>query len=321
MMASYTAWRLGHTAVRAIAIALLAGALAGCASAPQTRMLLGDRPADLPARAQVAEVPFFAQEDYYCGPAATAMALSWSGLEVTQHEMVDQVYTPGRRGTLRPDVVSAVRRNGRLAVPVETLPALLDELAAGHPVIVFQNLGLGIAPQWHFAVAIGYDLDEREMILHSGTIEEHRVSLDTFEATWARGDHWGLAVLPPDRLPASADEIAVLRGGTALERVGRHGEAETVYAAVLQRWPDSLPALIGLGNVRYARGDPAGSVAALREAVTRHPEAAVAWHNLAVALDADGDAHTAREAARRAVELDDRELYRETLARLEGAEV
>ncbi|HSA82734.1 MAG TPA: C39 family peptidase, partial [Geminicoccaceae bacterium] len=130
---------LGGRAARA-AGALILWTLAGCAT-PQTDRLR-DAETVLPPRAEVADVPFFPQEEAWCGPAALAMALSWSGLPVTQEEAAAQVYTPGREGTLQSDVVAAARRNGRLAVPVATLSDLMAELAAGHPVVVFQNLGL-----------------------------------------------------------------------------------------------------------------------------------------------------------------------------------
>ena len=88
----------GGRAARA-AGALILGTLAGCAT-PQTDRLL-DAGAGLPTRAEVAEVPFYPQEEYYCGPAALAMALSWSGVPVTQEDLAAQVYTPGREGTLQ----------------------------------------------------------------------------------------------------------------------------------------------------------------------------------------------------------------------------
>ncbi len=80
--------------LRVFAGVLLLWALAGCA-APQTLNLIKD-PGALPPRAEVAEVPFFPQEDLYCGPAALATVLTWTGTPVTQEEMAKQVYTPGR---------------------------------------------------------------------------------------------------------------------------------------------------------------------------------------------------------------------------------
>lgn len=297
-----------------LAVVLLLFA-AGCATARQTRDVVDD-PRDLPAQAMVAEVPFFPQEKYYCGPAATAMTLAWSGLPVTQEEMAKQVYTPGREGTLQPDVIAAMRRNGRLAVPVDSLRDLLAEIAAGRPVLVFQNLGLAIYPQWHFAVAVGYDLDDRKLIMNTGIYQNRRVALRTFEHTWRRGGYWALVALKPGEMPVAGDEIEVVRAAAGLERVSRHGDAALAYEAILGRWPNSFPAWMGLGNARYALADMAGAEAAWRGATAADPDnAAPAWNNLAYVLQALGRRRDAIEAAETAVELGgtDDANYRATL--------
>lgn len=306
--------RLAKTLVP-VGLLLLAAA---CTTASQTADLRDD-PGDLPARAAVEDVPFFAQERYYCGPAAVAMTLAWTGLPVTQEDLVPQVYTPGREGTLQPDVVSALRRNGRMAVPVDSLPDMLQEIAAGRPVLVFQNLGLGWLPQWHFAVAIGYDLESEELILHTGTSEARPVALATFERTWARGGHWALVVLKPDQLPVAGDRIEILRAAAGLERVGRLREAETAYRTIAGRWPQSFAAHLGLGNTRYALDDFAGAEAAYRDAIAAQPdESAPAWNNLAYVLAKLGRLDAAVAAAERAVELGgaDDPNYRATLAEI-----
>lgn len=296
------------------ASALILWALAGCAT-PQTAHLLAEPPAGLPARAEVSGVPFIPQEEYYCGPASLAMALNWSGLPATQEEIAAQVYTPGRKGTLQSDMVAAARRNGRLAVPVSDLDHLIAELAAGHPVVVFQNLGFGWFPVWHYAIAIGYDLDAGDLILHSGLDERRRTPLTTFERTWARGDHWALVVLPPDQLPATADEVSVLRAATGLEQAGRMREAAIAYATIAERWPDSLEPWIGLGNASYAAGALDRAAAAFRTATERHPESGAAWNNLAHVLGEQGRRAEAIAAARRAVRIGgpDVATYRATL--------
>lgn len=289
--------------------------LAGCSTAQQTRELLDD-PGALPRRAAVTDVPFFPQKKYYCGPAATAMTLAWSGLPVTQEEMAEQVYTPGREGTLQPDVIAAMRRNGRLAVPVDSLRELLGEIAAGRPVLVFQNLGLEIYPRWHFAVAIGYDLDAGELIMHTGPWDNRPVALRTFEHTWRRGGYWALVVLKPGEMPIAAEEIEVVRAAAGLERVSRHADAGKAYEAILRRWPQSFPAWMGLGNVRYATKDLAGAEEAWRGAIAADPEiSAPAWNNLAYVLQALGRRREAIEAAEYAVELGDPDdpNYRATL--------
>ena len=309
---------LGGRAARA-AGALLLGALVGCAT--ESHRLL-DSAGGLPPRAEVAGVPFFPQEEAYCGPAALATVLGWSGLAVTQDEVAAQVYTPGRAGTLRSDVVAAARRHDRLAVPVTRLADLAAEIAAGHPVLVFQNLGLGWFPVWHYAVAVGYDLEEGYVVLRSGREPRRLTPLPTFERTWARGGHWGLVVLPPDQRPAAADQLAVLRAASGLEQAGRPQAAAAAYAAIAERWPDSLAAWIGLGNTAYASQDLAAAEDAFRSATERHPEAAAAWNNLAHVLGEQDRQAKAIAAAEQAVRLGgpDAATYRATLREVGGAE-
>jgi tetratricopeptide (TPR) repeat protein len=199
--------------------------------------------------------------------------------------------------------LSGSRRNGRLAIEVRRLDALLAEIAAGHPVLVFQNLGLDLLPQWHFAVAIGYDLPARTIILHSGTEARRSVALATFERTWRRGDFWALTVLKPDQFPVSARQRDVVEAAAGLERAGRLPEAETAYATALARWPENHAALMGLGNTRYARRNVSGAEVAYRRAIELRPDAAAAWNNLAYVLKALGRRSEAISAAQRAVAL------------------
>lgn len=283
----------------AAGLILALGLLAACTTAPGLPPLSDPRMAALPAASTVEDVPFFPQDDYYCGPAALAMVLAWSGLDVTQDDLVPVVYTPGRQGTLQTDILAGARRFGRLAVPVATVPDLLAELAAGHPVLVFQNLSLPIYPVWHYAVATGFDLDTAKLRLHSGRTEHQETRLSTFTRTWARGDYWALVVLPPDRLPATAGERAVLEAAAALERADMPAEAATAYAAILNRWPESLPAAIGLGNAAYATGDKDRAAAAFASATERHPGSVAAWQNLAFVLGELGDVSAAAEATAR----------------------
>ena len=58
------------------------------------------------------------------------------------------------------------------------------------------------------------------------------------------------------------------------------------YDAALDRWPRNLAARIGLGNAAYARGDVQHAEKAYRQAALDHPESAIAFNNLAQALDA-----------------------------------
>ena len=292
-----------RTGAGAAGIALLAP-LGGCASwvATQANVLRRAPPAGLPPQAELTAVPFFAQTRWHCGPAALAMVLGHAGLPQSPDALARDVFLPARGGTLQIEMLSGARRHDAFAVALSgRLEDLLQELAAGHPVVVLQNLGLSIAPLWHYAVLVGYDLARSEVILRSGEVEREVLGLSTFELTWARSGYWAFVALPPGRLPVTADEVAVMSAAIAFERAAPPASAARVYASVLQRWPDNLNAAIGLGNSRHAAGDLRGAAQAFEAAALRHDSAA-AWNNLAQTRLALGDRAAARQAARRAVE-------------------
>lgn len=288
-----------------LALALAAPALAGCASLaalqPAPPWLAG-----LPARVELVAVPFVEQARFHCGPAALAMVAGAAGVAVSADALADQAFLPAREGALQVEMLAAARRQGLPAVVLPgELRALLTELAAGHPVVVLQNLGLAVAPRWHYAVAIGYDATTRELLLRSGDEPRQRMAWFTFERTWARGGRWAFAALPPGRLPATAREPEAVQAAIGFERVAAPAQALQTWAALRERWPDSLPAAIGLANalVGQDRLDEAAQV--LAQATARHDSAA-AWNNLAQVHLRRGERDAAQAAARRALAASDR---------------
>ena len=189
------------------------------------------------------------------------------------------------------------------AYPISGANVLLQEIAAGHPVIVLQNLGLSWIPVWHYAVVIGYDLNEGIVILHSGITQQKKTSLRAFESTWARSGYWGLVILPPYRLPASADESAYVSAVVGLERTRRWQAAVEGYQTALNQWPKSFSAHMGLSNSFYAQGDLKSAEKVLRETTNLFPNKGAAFNNLAQVLWEQGKKQEAKEAARQAVML------------------
>ena len=285
----------------AVLLALLTG---GCVSLPQSEALRENPPANLTARVELARVPYHAQEDYLCGPSSLAMAFNAAGVPASVESLTPQVYLPGRKGSLQAEMLGATRRAGLVAYTAQpNLEALMRELAAGTPAVVLLNLGVGWWPIWHYAVVIGYDLDRRKFILRSGRKEREEWSFSLFEYSWRDGGDWSLLALPPGRIPATASEADFPSAVAALERAGKTREARVAYRALLERWPDSLVGLIGLGNVEYALGDPGAAEAALRRAAAAHPGSGAALNNLAYVLAERGKLGEAETTARAAVAL------------------
>jgi tetratricopeptide (TPR) repeat protein len=285
------------------AAGLLAG-IGGCAvlaEPPQSAALAAAAPPGLPARAEQRGVPFFPQTPYHCGPAALATVLVHIGIAVTPESLAEAVFLPAREGALQAEMLAATRRAGALAVPLQPqLAVLLAEVAAGQPVVLLQNLGLAFAPRWHYAVAVGYDLGVRQIVLRSGTTEREFMGFALFERTWARGAHWAFVASLPGQLPATATEVDALQAAIAFERVAAPAQAARAYDGVLARWPRSLLAALGQGNARAALGDLQGAAASFERAAHEHDSAA-AWHNLAVMRWRGGDAEAARAAVARAL--------------------
>ena len=75
--------------------------LGGCAT-PQVARLDASWPEGIPTRVELAQVPFFPQEDYECGPAALAMVANAAGVKVSPETLVNHFYLPGRQGSLQP---------------------------------------------------------------------------------------------------------------------------------------------------------------------------------------------------------------------------
>lgn len=258
--------------------------IASCATpARQTELLLGNPPSHLPLSHEIPDVAFVDQSSGYCGPATLTMAMQFAKQSVTVDEVATLVYTPGMKGSLQTDLISASRRQGLMAVQINSLQALLSEIAAGHPVIIFENLALSWAPNWHYAFVFGYDLNSKEMIMHSGHDAFYRWDMKKFERSWMLGDYWGLVVMPAGDIAISAGEIANLTSAVGLEQTKKTVEAEKSYRAILKKWPSSLVALIGLANITHSDGRRNEAISLLRLALKHHPDSKAAQNNLAIA--------------------------------------
>ena len=274
---------------------------AGCATAPPRVELPPSL--DIPRVIELTEVPFHPQGEYQCGPASLAMTLEWSGVSITPDQLKPQVYTPSRKGSLPPDMIGAARRQGRVAYPIHRIEDILREVAAGHPVIVLQRLRSLFQSSWHYAVVIGYDLDQRKVILHSGVEAREILSIDEFADTWQSWGHWGLLTLSPQKFPATVREEVYLKAVIGLEQAQRWMEAGQAYTRAAERWPHNKTVWIGLGNSRYALKDLAGAEQAFRSAVEAAPQFGPAYNNLAhVLMELDRD-EEALEIINQAIQL------------------
>lgn len=274
------------------AAALLAG-LAGCAASPPLAEGLSPQ---APRSIELGATPFFPQEEYQCGPAALAMLLRASGVEVEPQALTPQVFIPGRLGSLQAELIAAARRHGRLPYALaSTADELIAELAEGRPVLVLQNLRASRWPKWHYAVLIGYDAGRNVALLRSGKEERLEMRWQRFAGTWHRGGRWAFTTLEPGVIPPHADASRYIEAVAGLEAAGQLRAAAASYDAAIARWPEQAHAWLGRGNVAYAEGDRPAAADAWLRAILLEPSDAAARNNLAQVL---ADSHCLAESHR-----------------------
>ena len=289
--------------MKLIFLLIVALGFSSCATykAKQTGDLLKS-PGNLPRQTQLS-IPFVKQSDYYCGPASLSMIMKNLNYAGEMNELAKQMYTPKQKGSLKSDLASTTRRQGLMGIQLSNLDSILKELANKNPVLVFQNMGLSWYPAWHYAVATGYDLDNRTITLHTGKYQYKEVNLGEFERSWDLGGKWSMVILPPGKISVSADELSHVIAAAGLEQTGKIKEAELSYISIIEQWEYSFGALIGLGNITYARNDYTASIKYLTQATKHHPESAIAWHNLATAQGAAKLDFQAKESTKKALDL------------------
>jgi tetratricopeptide (TPR) repeat protein len=289
---------------------LLPWLLAGCQSQP---------PASHDNGSLRLNVPFFAQQEYQCGPAALASVLQAAGTPAEPDDLVSEVWLPGRRGSLTMELAAAARARGRLVYPVNNVTRLLEELDAGHPVLIRQNLLFSWWPQWHFAVVTGYAEHGEEFFLHSGTHRDLRVDRDWFVGRWRKADHEGFVVLAQGQLPVRSDATTLLQ---AIEDVRRSSKSPALsyWQAAVARYPDNALMHFAHGNALYQAGDTHAARNAFARAVALQPALHAGWNNLASVLHELGLHDDATGAITRALELaPTNALYLETRSEILSA--
>lgn len=222
--------------------------LTGCQTPPQTKQLLLKPPA-IAAQHLIPQVPFYPQQAYFCGPTTLSEVAGFYGLAKDPATIAPTTFIAGLQGTLQIEMSAATRQLGLVAYAQHgTMTQLLRLIAENIPVIVLQNNALAWLPQWHYAVVIGYDLQSKEVILHTGVTEAHRLNFSTFERTWARGHYWFLAMLPANNSSAQLDPFIYTKASQDLLRTQQVNSGITALKTATNQWPDYWLPYFLLGN-------------------------------------------------------------------------
>lgn len=279
--------------IRLLVPTVLTIMLSACAQSP----VLSPQTAQLPERVELSDVPFFPQTEYQCGPAALSTMLTQRGVATSPGLLKDQVYIPGREGSLQIEMVAAARAHDMLVYPLQPkLESILNQVAAGNPVLVLQNQAFDWYPQWHFAVVVGFDLRAKTLILRSGTTRRWATDFAGFDESWARAKRWAVVTMPPNKLPANPEMQTWLKAASDLEETDHKQAALSAYRTATRQWPNEALTWFAMANSRHAGGDAAGAEADLRKSVQHKPDFAAGWFNLSQVLAERGCGQQAAQA-------------------------
>ncbi len=235
---------------------------------------------------ELTTTPFFPQEDYQCGPAALAALLVSSDVPTMPDLLSPSLYIPNRKGSLQLEVIGSIRQHNRVPYQIKAhIDNVIAELQAGRAVLVLQNLGLKILPNYHYAVVIGVTA-EGHIILRSGTTERLLMHIDDFLVTWENAGNWGVVALKGNELPADHDIRNYLEAVASVEATGNIQFAEQCYKNVLHHYPDNDIAMFGLANTMLAQQNFTTAAIFYSYLLKYNPDHAEATNNLAESLAA-----------------------------------
>ena len=233
------------------------------------------------------------------------MVMDFYGKNLNPNQLAKDVFTPGRKGSFQAEMKAAVRKRGFLAYELTPeLVYLLAEVSVGHPVIILQNKAIKYYPIWHYAVVIGYDLNKKQIYLHTGANKNYVVSMSVFEHTWKRANRWAMVILPADTLPNDRNQINILQAAVDLEEVGQIQAANQAYQAITKRWPEGFVAVMGAANTHLTLGNPQQATTYYLRAKEIKPQRADVYNNLAYSLLAQSCYQSSINAIQCAISLD-----------------
>jgi ABC-type bacteriocin/lantibiotic exporter with double-glycine peptidase domain len=141
----------------------------------------------------ISNVPFYAQEDYQCGPASLAGVMNYWKIDVTPDGIAKEIYSKSAKGTLNIDMVIYPQKKGLFAEQYSgNMKDLKKNIDSGYPLVVLVDYGLWVFQSNHFMVVVGYNEDG--VIVNSGKDKGKFISEEDFIKTWEKTKFWTLLI-------------------------------------------------------------------------------------------------------------------------------
>jgi hypothetical protein len=202
-------------------------ALAGCAGSvsPQIQRL--------PERVELNSVPFFRGEMYQGGPQSLASLLTLQGTVITPGLLEKPLHLPEGEAHLQQNLQTLAREYGLVVYPLDSeLSALLEQVAAGYPVLVRYTEGSAFWSGPRYGILVGYDRQKQTVLLRSGMNRRLLMSFSGFESALKDAGGWAVLVQRPTQLPAKVDSQRWLKAAGELAGAGQEQAAARATQAL-----------------------------------------------------------------------------------------
>lgn len=209
-----------------LATACLA-ALAGCAASvsPQIKRL--------PERVELNSVPFFRGEMYQGAPQSLAALLTLQGTVITPGLLEKPLHLPGGEAGLQQNMQTLAREYGLVVYPLDDeLSALLEQVAAGYPVLLRYTGGTAFWSGPRYGILVGYNRQKQTVLLRSGMDRRQLMSFSSFESAFKSAGGWAVLVQRPTQLPANVNAQRWLKAADELAGAGQEREAARATKAL-----------------------------------------------------------------------------------------
>ncbi len=177
----------------AIAVALLA---AGCATVDVPELEPVGR-----ERVVLDDVEYFPQRgDDDCGVACVTTVLRHLGSDLAFEQVDEELKRVEGGGVIPVEIVFFARMHGyRVTLLDSGLNDLRQRLTAGRPLILLLHYAPGATRRLtgqpgHYVVAVGFDDDAREVIVHSDTNSFQRKSYRSLQRRWSESDFLAIQI-------------------------------------------------------------------------------------------------------------------------------
>jgi ABC-type bacteriocin/lantibiotic exporter with double-glycine peptidase domain len=145
-------------------------------------------------------VPFIRQKTDFCGPASLAMILNFWGVDITQDEIAQEIYSPELKGALSIEMVLYAAQKGFEAEMYNgSLQDLKYRIKAGFPLIVSHRLDKG-NKRVHYLVAWGFNDDKGVIYVHSDVRESLPMDYQTFLKYWGWAENLTFFIYPKNKV-------------------------------------------------------------------------------------------------------------------------